>query len=156
MNNLITPFQNAFIQGRTITSNILIVHEILDMLRKKIGRKNCFGALQIDMSKAYDRVDWNFLKVVLVSMNFSPNWVNWITECVSTVQYTLLVNGSITQSFKPNKGFRQGDPLSPHLFLMHANILSLALLKAEYNKEIKGFKLGRNGISFTHLLIVDD
>ena len=68
---LITPYQNAFIQGRNITNNILLAHEIFDTLRKKKGRKKGYGALKIDMCKAYDRVNWNFLKVVLLSMNFS-------------------------------------------------------------------------------------
>ena len=108
------------------------------------------------MSKAHGRVNWVFLKVVLVSMNFPSTWVNWILECVSSVQYTLLVNGNITQSFKPAKGLRQVDPLSPYLFLMCANILSLALIKAENNKDIQGVKLGKNGVSFTHLLFADD
>ena len=68
---LITPYQNAFIQGRNITNNILLAHEIFDTLRKKKGRKKGYGALKIDMCKAYDKVNWNFLKVVLLSMNFS-------------------------------------------------------------------------------------
>ena len=130
MDNLITPFQTAFIRGRSITNNFLIAHEIFDSLGKKKGRKNCFGALKIDMSKAYNRVDWKFLKAVLVAMNFSPRWIGWVMECVSTVQYTLLVNGSMTQTFNPSKGLRQGDPMSPYLFLMCANVLSLSLLKA--------------------------
>lgn len=65
------------------------------------------------MSKAYARVDWSFLRVILLTMNFSPIWVNWIMESVTTVTYTLLINGSPSQSFKPKKGLRQGDPLSP-------------------------------------------
>ena len=93
MDSLISPFQNAFIKGRNISDNILIAHEIMDILRKKKGRKNSFGALKIDMKKAYDRVRWNFLKAVLIAMNFDHKWIKWIMECVSTVQYTLLVNG---------------------------------------------------------------
>ena len=71
MDMLITPYQNAFIQGRNITNNILLAYEIFDTLRKKKGRKKGYGALKIDMCKAYDRVNWNFLKVVILSMNFS-------------------------------------------------------------------------------------
>lgn len=99
MDCLITPFQNAFIQGRNISDNILIAHEIFDYLGKKKGRKNCFGALKIDMSKAYDRIDWNFLKAVLGAMNFNDRWVQWIMECVTSVHYTLLINGNLSQSF---------------------------------------------------------
>ena len=93
IDSLISPFQKAFIKGRNIFDNILIAHEIMDILRKKKGRKNSFGALKIDMKKAYDRVRWNFLKAVLIAMNFDHKWIKWIMECVSTVQYTLLVNG---------------------------------------------------------------
>ena len=88
-------------------------------------------------------------------MNFSPRWIGWIMKCVSTIEYTLLVNGSITQTFTLSKGPRQGDPISPYLFLMCANVLYIALLKVEQNQDIQGIKLGRNGCSFTHLLFVD-
>ena len=72
------------------------------MVRKKKGRRDKFGVLKIDMSKAYDRVSWNFLKAVLTVMNFDSKWINWIMECISSVEYTLLINGSMTRSFKPS------------------------------------------------------
>ena len=108
------------------------------------------------MSKAYDKVDWTFLKAVLIVMKFKDRWIQWITECVTSVSYTLLVNGNLTSSFKPFQGLRQGDPLSPYLFLFCANILSIALLQAENQKQLQGVKIGRNGLSFTHLLFADD
>ena len=106
MDSLITPFQNAFIKGRNIFDNILLAHGIFYFLRKRKRRKKFYGALKINMTKAYDRVDWKFLKAVLISMNFSQNWVKWILQSVTTVQYTLLVNGSLSQTFKPKKGLR--------------------------------------------------
>ena len=108
------------------------------------------------MSKAYDRVNWNFLKAVLLAMNFDSKWIKWIMECVSTVEYTLLLNGSMTRSFKPSQGLRQGGPLSPYLFLLCANVLSISLTQAEELKKIKGVKVGSSGLSFSHLLFVDD
>ena len=156
MDQLITPYQNAFIKGRIITDNILLAHEICDTLKKKKGRKKGYGSLKIDMSKSYDRVNWKFLEVVLISMNFSSCWIKWIKECVTTVQYAILINGSPTPFFTPNRGLRQGDPLSPYLFLFCANILSLALLKEEGLGNIRGIGVGRNGLSFTHLLFADD
>ena len=72
MDQLVTPYQNALIKGRNISDNILIAHEIFGILSKKKGRKYGYGVLKIDMSKAYDRIDWKFLKAVLVAMNFSP------------------------------------------------------------------------------------
>ena len=108
------------------------------------------------MSKAYNRVNWNFLKAVLLFMNFGTTWVNWIMECISTVQYSLLVNGSPSKPFHPSRGLRQGNPISPYLFLFCANILSLALTREENQKNLKGVKIGRNGLSFTHILFADD
>ena len=99
MNSLISPFQNAFIQGRNICDNILLAHEIMDTMRKKKGRKKGYGALKVDMCKTYDRVSWNFLRVVLTSMNFSSTGINWIMECISSVQYVILLNGSPTKFF---------------------------------------------------------
>ena len=112
MDSLITPYQNASIQGKNISDDILLAHEILNVLRKKKGRKFSFGALKIDMSKAYDRVNSNFLKAVLSVMKFDSKWINWIMKCVSSVSYTLLVNGNLTTLFIPAQGLRQGDPLS--------------------------------------------
>ena len=77
-------------------------------------------------------------------------------ECVFTVEYTLLLNGSMTRSFKPSQGLRQGDPLSPYLFLLCANVLSISLTQVEELKKIKGVKVGRSGLSFSHLLFADD
>ena len=120
----------------------ILAHEILDVLRKKKGRKTSFGMLKIDMSKAYDRVNWNFLRAVLTVTKFGDNWVRWVMECVSSVSYTLLVKGILHHH------------LSPYLFLFCANILSL--IQAENLKQIHGVRVGRNGPSFTHLLFVDD
>lgn len=108
------------------------------------------------MSKVYDRVSWSFLKAVLTAMNFDIKWINWIMEYVTFVYYTLLVNGNLTNSFKPTQGLRQGDPLSPSMFLMYATILTISLVQAESLNKIKGVKVGRNGLSFTQLLFVDD
>ena len=99
MNYLISPFQNAFIQGRNISNNILLAHEIMDIVRKKKFKKKGYGALKVDMCKTYDRVSWNFLRAVLISMNFSSTWINWIMECISLVQYAILLNRSPTKFF---------------------------------------------------------
>ena len=106
--------------------------------------------------KAYDKVNLNFLKAILIVMNFDTKWIKWFMECVSLVQYTLLINGNLTNSFKPFQGLRQGDPLSTYVFLMCANILSISLSQAKNLKKIKEIKVGRNGLYFSHLLFVDD
>ena len=121
----------TLVRGRNISDNILIAHELFDMLRKMEKRKKFYGALKIDISKAYDRVDWKFLKAILVAMNFSSRWVRWILECVTTIQYTILVNGRITQSFKPNRGLRQGIrmPLSISTLLTEGLVVIMFKIK---------------------------
>lgn len=122
--------------------------------RRKV--KYSFGALKIDMSKAYDRVKWNFLRAVLTIMKFDTKWVKWIMECLTSVNYTLLVNGNLTTSFQSSQGLRQGDPLSLYLFLICANILSISLLQAESSKRIQGVRVGKRGLFFTHLFSAND
>ena len=89
-------------------------------------------------------------------MGFSSNWIKWITQCVNTVSYSVLINASPTKPFKPLRGLRQGDPLSPYLFLLCANVLSCALLKQESSHYLKGLKIGRTNQYLSHLLFVDD
>jgi hypothetical protein len=89
-------------------------------------------------------------------MGFSSNWIKWITQCVNTVSYSVLINASPTKPFKPLRGLRQGDPLSPYLFLLCANALSCALLKQESSHYLKGLKIGRTNQPLSHLLFGDD
>ena len=142
MDSLITPFQNAFIQGRLITDNILLAHKIYDYMRKKKKDKWGFGALKLDMQKARDRIEWSFLKAVLHNMGFSTNWIHWVMQCVSTVSYHILINASPSKTIVPSRGLRQGDPLSPYLFILCANVLSCALIRSEQNNNIKGIRIG--------------
>lgn len=110
--------------------------------------------MKIDMCKTYDRVNWTFLKAVMLAMNFSTTWVEWVIECVTTVKYVLLVNGSPSQTFQPIRSIRQGDPIAPYLFLLCANILLIALTQAENSKQIKGVSIGRQGVSLTPLFLL--
>ena len=108
------------------------------------------------MNKAYDSIRWDFLIVMLQRMGFSQAWVHWITQCVTTVSYSVLINGSPTKPFILARGLRQGNPLSPYLFLLCANVLSCALLKQETTKHLKGIKIGRANQPLSHSLFADD
>lgn len=88
LHSLISPSQSAFVPGRAISDNVLITHEILHYLRKSEARKHVSMAVKTDMSKAYDRIEWNFLREVLRRLGFHDTWISWIMECVSSVSYS--------------------------------------------------------------------
>ena len=108
------------------------------------------------MSKAYDRVEWPYLKAVMVKMGFDEKWINLIMLCVTTVSYSVLVNGEPKGMIHPTRGIRQGDPLSPFLFLLCTEGLNGLINNAVANGDIKGYSLCRNGHRLTHLLFADD
>ena len=113
---LISPFQSSFIPGRQITDNIIIMQELLHSMRRKAGAKG-WMAIKLDLEKAYDRVRWTFLHETLSQMHLPRNLVEVIMRCVSSSSLSVLWNGEHTSYFKPSRGIRQGDPLSPYLFV---------------------------------------
>ncbi|XP_059634400.1 uncharacterized protein LOC132276803 [Cornus florida] len=92
--SVVSETQSAFVTGRHITDNILISHEILRYLKNKHKGKNVFLALKLDMSKACDRIKWSFLFAMLAKLGFHPHWIKIIHACISTVSYSVMINGS--------------------------------------------------------------
>jgi hypothetical protein len=113
-------------------------------------------AAKLDMSKAYDRVEWNYLQAILLKLGFHRRWVDLIMTCVSTTSYAVMVNGAPYGYIKPSRGLRQGDPLSPHLFLLCAEGLSALIRKAEKEKAIRGIAICWGGPRLSHLFFADD
>ena len=111
--------------------------------------------LKIDLSKAYDRVSWTFLRIILSKMGFSVPFISWIMSSLSSVYFAILINGAASSVFKYGRGLRQGCPLDLLLFLIVVEGLGRALLSAKAYGEFHGISFG-NDITLSHVLFVDD
>lgn len=138
---IILENQSAFVANRSITDNVLIAFEIVHYMKRKNHRSEGDVALKLDISKAYDRVSWNFLCHRMRTMGFCSKWVKWMLLCVKTVTYNFCFNGAYIGPITPKRGLRQGDPLSPYLFLLCVEGLSNVLDKASYNGILHGCKI---------------
>jgi hypothetical protein len=153
--DIISQNQSAFIKGRLITDNTIIAADIFNYLQHT-NRKNGYVGIKTDMAKAYDRVEWRFLEATLTTMGIPTSLIQTIMKCVTTVQFSILLNGYPTSNFQPQRGLRQGDPLSPYLFILCADVLSGLISKAQQNHLIHGVKIAPRAPEITHLLFADD
>jgi hypothetical protein len=138
------------------TDNALIAFECIDCIQKSTDGKGKFCAYKLDLAKAYDRVDWKYLEESLHKLGFAGQWISWIMSCVKTVTYSVRLNGELLETFTPTRGLRQGDPLSPYLFLFVAEGLSRLLQREIDAGQIKELKVCRRSPGISHLLFADD
>lgn len=155
MPQIISPNQSAFVKGRRASDNYFLANELFHTIRKKRGKGSLLLA-KLDLSKAYDKMSWTFLKTVLIKHNFPPLTIRLILSCVSSVSMRFTMHGQPGPLLFPSCGLRQGDPLSPYLFILGLNQLSLAIYKAESDKRILPIKLGKQGCHLSHLFFADD
>ena len=153
LSDTIAETQGAFVAGRQILDVVLIANETVEEYRK-LGRSGI--VFKLDFEKAYDHVEWDFLDFVLRMKGFGSLWRKWILGCLSTVSYSIFINGRPRGKFKGSRGLRQGDPLSPFLFTLVADVLGRLIDKAKDSDAIHGFFVGRNKVEVTHLQFADD
>ena len=156
LDSIISVNQSAFVPGRAISDNVLITHEVLHTLKTSKAEIRCSLAVKTDMSKAYDRLEWEFIGAVLHRMGFHSKVTNWIMQCVSSVTYSFLINGSPRGRVRPSRGIRQGDPLSPYLFILCSEVLSGLCNRAQEDGSLKGIQVARGSPYINHLLFADD
>lgn len=155
MDKLIDPFQSAFIPGRLITDNILIEFECMHWLQSSKSKEG-YAALKLDMSKAHDRIERWYLEAVLSRLGFSNKWINLLLRCVKLVNYAFKINCKVSGKVIPSRGLRQGDPLSPYLFVLCTQGFSSILRCHNTQGLIKGLRIARRGPTITHLFFADD
>ncbi|XP_062170581.1 secreted RxLR effector protein 78-like [Alnus glutinosa] len=112
--------------------------------------------IKLDMSKAYDRVELKFLEALMIRMGFDERWVFLIMQCVTSVQYSVIINGSLVGDIRPSRGIRQRDPISPYLFIICAEALSALISRAEQRGAISGMPSSPRGPKISHLFFEDD
>ena len=156
MPNLISEHQSAFLSDKLISDNILVAFETLHYMRNHNKGKSGFMTLKLDISKAYDRVEWEYMEKVMIKMGFHARWVQLMMMCITTASYSVLINGEPHGHITPTRGLCQGDPLSPYFFLICTEGLHGLIRKAAHSGDIRGVSLCRNGPRITHLFFADD
>nr|GEW65422.1 cysteine-rich receptor-like protein kinase [Tanacetum cinerariifolium] len=144
--------QTAFLKGRQIIDGPLMVNEIISWALKK---KERLFILKINFEKAFDSLDWGFLDSIMSQMGFSGKWRMWIRGFLKSAYGSVLVNGSLIKEFKIEKGLRQGDPLSPFLFIITVEAIHVSLQEAKSKNLFEGIKVGSLEVEISHLQFAD-
>eukprot|EP00253_Pinus_taeda_P011590 PITA_11590 len=149
---IISPEQSGYVEGRQITDGIILTHEIIHSLKtsKKPGM-----LLKLDLSKAFDSLSWNYMEKILLAFGFNNSWVHWIMSLLTSSFFSVLINGIPSETFHPSRGIRQGDPLSPFLFIIAAKGLGRSIKHAQQTHCLKGLAV-HNTPAATHQQFVDD
>nr|XP_023896924.1 uncharacterized protein LOC112008814 [Quercus suber] len=155
LGNLISPVQTAFIPGRRGTDNAIIVQELIHSISKAKGKEG-YMAIKIDLVKAYDKLEWDFIRERLFHINLPTDLIDLIMSCISTATTSILFNGGTMDPILPSRGIRQGDPLSPYIFILCMDWLGQLIEGKCAEKLWNPVKSSKSGPSFSHLFFTDD
>ena len=145
--------QSAFVMDRLLLENFLLATELVKDYHKDSISRRC--AIKIDISKAFDSIQWQFLLNTLAAMNFPQKFIHWITLCITTASFSVQLNGELAGYFQSKRGLRQGCALSPYLFVISINVLAKLLNKAAVEENI-GYHPKCKNLGLTHLSFADD
>ena len=140
-----------YVEGRQILDGIILTHEVIHSLKsdKKPGM-----LLKIDLSKAFDKLCWRYIQHILSAFGFDQMWIRWIMSLISTPLYSILINGIPSTPFSPSRGIRQGDPLSPFIFILMSEGLSRLINHVVQSRQLRGISL-HGSPTTTHQQFVD-
>ncbi|KAK9988211.1 hypothetical protein SO802_028450 [Lithocarpus litseifolius] len=155
MEKLVSPFQSAFVPGRKGVDNAIIAQEIIHTVSRKKGKIGHM-IIKVDLEKAYDRLEWSFIREVLQEARFPSDLIQVIMSCVSSTSSSILFNGGVLDPFFPSRGVRQGDPLSPYLFILCMEVLGRIIEEKSANGVWNPVKASKSGPTFTNLFFADD
>ncbi|XP_049357764.1 uncharacterized protein LOC125822409 [Solanum verrucosum] len=144
----------SFVKGRSISENIMLAQEIIHQIKKPNIGSNM--VIKLDMAKAYDRVSWSYTCLVLRKIGFDEVFTDMVWRIMANNWYSLIVNGKRYGFFQSTRGLKQGDPLSPALFILGAEVLSRSLNRLHSNPDYHGFFMERRGPQVNHLSFADD
>jgi hypothetical protein len=130
--------QFGFLKGRQIHEAIGVSQEGLHSLKSK---KLKGAVIKIDLSKDFDRVNWLYIRMLLIHLGFGVAFMNWTMACLTSVSFSILINGVASSFFTVERGVRQGFPLSPLLFLLVVECLSRFLIEAKLAGTFRGIKI---------------
>jgi exonuclease III len=150
---IISNEQSGYVEGRQIMDSVILANEVVHSLKSS----NTPGMLiKLDLSKAFDRLSWQYMRAVLESFGFSISWIEWILALTSSPFFSILVNGSPARPFHSSRGIRQGDPLSPFLFVIMAEGLGRYLKDAVLDGSLSGLPIHDLHPAPSHSQFVDD
>ncbi|KAH9735403.1 putative ribonuclease H protein [Citrus sinensis] len=152
---LIGPHQTSFVPGRHIIENIVVAQEIIHSMRRKTGNRGQM-AIKVDLEKAYDRLSWDFIQDTLLETGLPTDFVHITMNCITTARMNVLWEGECTDDFIPSRGIRQGDPISPYIFVLFIERLSHGICHAVNMGEWKPIRLARHGTPLTLFFFADD
>ena len=155
LGKLISPLQFAFIPSRRGTDNAIIMQELIHMISRKKGRHG-FMEVKIDLEKAYDKLEWGFIREMLIKKNLPHNIIKLIMSYVSTVSTSIVVNGGASDLILPSRGLRQGDPISPYIFILCMDFLVQLIEEKCSTNKWKPVRANRSGVAFSHRFFAND
>lgn len=144
MGTLVNPCQSSFIPQRQSRDNIVLAQEIFHSMRKRKGKKG-WMVVKIDLEKAYDRLNWGFIKETLEDIGLPVDFVNIVWQCISSASMRILWNGEALDEFLPSRGICQGDPISPYLFVLCIEKLFQMISMAVEHNHWKPIQISRGG-----------